>query len=129
MPPLTDQPASLSPSARWVAVLLLGIVGFVGVSQGILNPAPSALSAATTQTASTSTPAPPATAAQAAASISPSTPSAPPTTASPSRRININTATAAELDLLPGIGPALAGRIIDHRTTHGLFATLDDLDA
>lgn len=127
MPPHTDQPTSLSPPARWAAVLLLGILGFIGVSQGILNPTPSALRAATTGSVSASDStlmAPPATATAAPAANTRS-----PTAASPSRRININTATAAELDLLPGIGPALAGRIIDHRTAHGRFATLDDLDA
>jgi len=41
--------------------------------------------------------------------------------------ININTASAAELDALPGIGPALAGRVIDYREQHGPFQTLDEL--
>ncbi|MBK7405464.1 MAG: helix-hairpin-helix domain-containing protein [Phycisphaerales bacterium] len=44
------------------------------------------------------------------------------------RRINVNTAGAAELDLLPGIGPALASRIIADREAHGPFRSLDDLD-
>jgi len=42
-------------------------------------------------------------------------------------RIDINTATAAELDLLPGIGPALAKRVIEYRDEHGAFARVDDL--
>ncbi len=43
------------------------------------------------------------------------------------RIVNVNTATAQELDQnLPGIGPVLAGRIIAERK-NGLFATLDDL--
>lgn len=41
--------------------------------------------------------------------------------------ININTADAAELDKLPGVGPALAQRIIQYRTDHGLFANPEDL--
>ena len=36
-------------------------------------------------------------------------------------RININTAAAAELETLPGIGPALAQRIIEHRQKNGPF--------
>lgn len=43
--------------------------------------------------------------------------------------VNINTATQAELELLPGIGPALAGRIIEHRTLRGVFRRVEDLDA
>jgi competence protein ComEA len=41
--------------------------------------------------------------------------------------INLNTATAAELDALPGIGPAIAGRIIAYRDQHGGFRTVKDL--
>ena len=41
--------------------------------------------------------------------------------------ININTATAAELDRLPGIGPALAERVIAYRKTNGRFATVADI--
>jgi competence protein ComEA len=41
--------------------------------------------------------------------------------------ININTADAALLDTLPGIGPAYATRIIDYRTVHGPFARIEDI--
>ncbi|HYW08232.1 MAG TPA: ComEA family DNA-binding protein [Longimicrobium sp.] len=41
--------------------------------------------------------------------------------------VDINVAGAAELDALPGIGPALAGRIVAYRQEHGRFGTLDDL--
>jgi len=37
-------------------------------------------------------------------------------------KVNINTASAAELDALPGIGPTLAERIIAYRQDHGPFA-------
>lgn len=43
------------------------------------------------------------------------------------RRIDINSAGVSELQLLPGIGPALAARIIAERDERGAFATLDDL--
>jgi competence protein ComEA len=49
-------------------------------------------------------------------------------TASGGTLININTATADEIDQLPGIGPALAERIVAYRETTGPFASLDDLD-
>lgn len=42
-------------------------------------------------------------------------------------RVNINTAGRAELETLPGIGPALADRIIRYREEHGPFSSVDDL--
>jgi competence ComEA-like helix-hairpin-helix protein len=42
-------------------------------------------------------------------------------------RVSINTASQAELDQLPGIGPALARAIVAERTAHGPFRTLEDL--
>lgn len=41
--------------------------------------------------------------------------------------LDINTATAAQLDALPGIGPALAKRIVEYRQEHGPFSSVDDL--
>ena len=41
--------------------------------------------------------------------------------------ININAATATELEALPGIGPTLAQRIIDYRTQHGPFQSIEDI--
>ena len=42
-------------------------------------------------------------------------------------RVNINTATLENLDTLPGIGPALAGRIIEFRTEYGAFRSVEEL--
>ena len=42
--------------------------------------------------------------------------------------VNLNSATADQLDSLPGIGPVLAQRIIDWRTAHNGFRSVRDLD-
>jgi competence protein ComEA len=41
--------------------------------------------------------------------------------------VNINNATAAQLDALPGVGPATAQAIVSDRQQHGPFASVDDL--
>jgi competence protein ComEA len=41
--------------------------------------------------------------------------------------VNLNTATQANLETLPGIGPAIAGRIIEYREANGPFATIEDI--
>jgi competence protein ComEA len=42
-------------------------------------------------------------------------------------QVNLNTATLAEFDALPGVGPVLAQRIVDYRTKHGGFRSVDEL--
>ncbi len=42
-------------------------------------------------------------------------------------RVNINTATASELDALPGIGPTTAQMIVDYRLQHGPFQFIQDI--
>ncbi len=44
-----------------------------------------------------------------------------------SQKININTADTAQLESLPGIGPSLAGKIIDYREENGSFTSVDEL--
>ena len=43
------------------------------------------------------------------------------------RQIDLNQATASDLQALPGIGPKLAQRVIDHRTARGPFGKIEDL--
>ena len=49
------------------------------------------------------------------------------TAEAPTGPLDINTATAEELDALPGIGPVLAQRIIDYRTQAGGFRAVEEL--
>ena len=42
-------------------------------------------------------------------------------------KVDLNAASAVELDALPGIGPVLAQHIVDWRTEHGRFASVDQL--
>jgi competence protein ComEA len=41
--------------------------------------------------------------------------------------LDLNTATAEQLDALPGVGPVLAERIVAYRTEHGGFRSVDEL--
>lgn len=45
----------------------------------------------------------------------------------PDKRVNINTAGIAELTRLPGIGPAMAERIVGYRVEHGPFRSVEDI--
>ncbi|HET9495086.1 MAG TPA: ComEA family DNA-binding protein [Chloroflexia bacterium] len=62
-------------------------------------------------------------------------PTAPPAARAPTAsvskqggRIDINRATAEELEALPGIGPVLARRIVEDREANGPYASVDDLE-
>jgi len=50
-----------------------------------------------------------------------------PSSVSAPRLVNINRASVAELDQLPGVGPSTARAIVEHRERHGPYATVDDL--
>jgi len=43
------------------------------------------------------------------------------------KKININTAKAMELELLPGIGPGYAKRIVEYREANGSFNAIEDI--
>jgi len=59
-------------------------------------------------------------AASAAGSGDPSAPAGP---------VHLNSATEADLDALPGVGPVTAQKILDFRQHHGAFGSVDELDA
>ena len=47
----------------------------------------------------------------------------------PAGKVNLNTATLGQLEDLPGIGPALAARIVEHRQKNGAFKSVEDVMA
>nr|WP_210609276.1 ComEA family DNA-binding protein [Streptomyces rhizosphaericus] len=57
----------------------------------------------------------------------PTAPTAPAGPGAPGGSVSLNSATAEQLDTLPGVGPVLARHIIDYRTQHGGFRSIDEL--
>ncbi|MFO0787403.1 MAG: helix-hairpin-helix domain-containing protein [Phycisphaerales bacterium] len=55
-------------------------------------------------------------------------PSAKPAAVQANGKVDINSAPPEELEKLPGIGPALAARIVEDRAKNGKFSRLEDLD-
>jgi competence protein ComEA len=47
----------------------------------------------------------------------------------PAGPVHLNSATEADLDALPGVGPVTAQKILDFRQHHGAFGSVDELDA
>lgn len=56
---------------------------------------------------------------------SPASPAAPVAAAG---QISINSASAAQLEELPGVGPAIAGRIVEYRQANGGFKSIDEIE-
>jgi len=99
--------------ARWVAAVVLGVACVAGMTWSLAARRP-------IEPPTLREPVEPAVALNARDSI----PSKRPTLGA---LIDVNTAPAPELQMLPGIGPTLAQRIVDDRAANGPYATLDDL--
>ncbi len=110
--------AALNPAAR----VSDGMEYIIPVQTARLTSATARASVAPTNAA------PPATieAAIASATVTARQPATKVTLAAPGR-VNINTASLADLEALPAIGPAIAQRIIEDRTANGPFKQIEDL--
>jgi len=53
---------------------------------------------------------------------------APGAAATPAQPIDLNMATAEQLDALDGVGPVMVKKILEYRTAHGGFGSVDELD-
>lgn len=145
---MTSRAGQIEGPAKWVAVAVLGGAGLIGIGRSFVvdtvhaPPTSSVVQPVRVEPRSepTTPPSPPSAtqagpdpAIDARASTLRDAPkaSAPPEPLSidddASIRINVNAASAAELDLLPGIGPVYAERILEERTANGPFASLEDL--
>lgn len=126
-------PDWINAPAKWAAVVALGAASVFGMAWSITMRGPLAAPAPTHID-----PAPPVDPPSQPGRVilredSPADAAPPPTkprpgTPAPTARLNLNTASAAELELLPGIGPALAARIVEDRAANGPFRSVDDLD-
>lgn len=132
--------------AKWVVVVILGGATLFGLGYSVgrgttiwrVESPPQQFANVSTQSSSSS-PTPPENRAPAndmapkpaavETVVAPTRPTDPPTSATGSieAKININTASQAELELLPGVGPALAMRIIEERQRGGAFKRVEDL--
>lgn len=106
-------------AAKWAAVGALGLASLVGLAW--------ALASAQVAPRLTASPSPAEAVPDARTAISPAGKTPAPRQAFVGT-LNVNTASAHELEALPGIGPALAVRIVDDRTEHGPFKSIEDLD-
>lgn len=101
--------------AKWSALIVLGSASIVGVGWSILNRRPLPVN----QPIAIGS-------AYVAGKKAVAGDAGSPTTAL-SRKIDLNTAKAAAMELLPGVGPVLAGRIVADREANGPFSSVADL--
>jgi len=112
----------LTPEERRGALLILALVligGVWDVTRARKPAPPPPLDAGVAPVGAAAPPAP-------AAPGDSAAPAAPTSAPAP---VDVNHAGAAELDALPGIGPVLARRILEHRERHGAFRSLEELRA
>jgi competence protein ComEA len=103
--------------------MTMGVVLWIGwqVPQTMQRPAVThAASLSSDDTAIATAPAVDSTIPSGSASVAPALPNRP-------QRVDLNRATAADFDQLPGVGPVLARRMVDYRKSIGRFHAVEDL--
>ncbi len=115
------QISNLSRPGRYAAAIVLALCGLASVYWAAMSEKSDKSDRSGTSTAPQKLPA---TTEQLAATSPPNTP----TTNTRAGILDLNTATAAELELLPGVGPSLAARIVEYREKSGPFQKFEDLD-
>jgi competence protein ComEA len=123
--PQPPNPDWASGPAKYAAAIVMGIAAIVGMTISYFGNSRTVPRFAETPAVVTLNEAADSEAAPASASAE--SPAETPA-GEPSLAVNLNTATAQQLELLPGIGPALAQRIIEERGRRGQFKSVDDLD-
>ncbi len=121
----TSPTGDISGPVKWVCAMTLGAVGVLGIGQGLLSDRPD------TQTTTPKLETVIAPDDADADSVPVVEHSGEPTRESEpgiQKLINVNTASAAELELLPRIGPVMAQRIIEDRLANGPYESDSDLD-
>lgn len=123
---MTSRAGRIEGPAKWAAVIVLGGAGLIGIGRSFLvetvHAPPSRAQPARVQAEPlprTEQQASPEEAVHEDQQVSASD--------SIAVRIAVNTASASELDLLPGIGPVYAERIVAEREANGPFTSIDDL--
>ena len=133
----TPAPDWTTGAAKWAAVVLLGGASLVGIVWSIARDVRDAREGAARPFAARSDnlegpgPAPRQRAGEpddhpATAPVTPRNESG---RAPLAAKLDLNAATQTELELLPGVGPALAARIVEFRSQHGPFRSVEQLDA
>lgn len=133
-----DRAGRIEGPAKWAAVVVLGGAGLVGIGRSFLvdsvhaPPAPQAIQTVRVEPKPSQAPERDDTASEAADTgvspvVEPDATEDEPAVPDAAVRINVNTASAAELDLLPGIGAVYAERIVAERQANGVFTSVRDL--
>ncbi|MBB6636176.1 ComEA family DNA-binding protein [Cohnella thailandensis] len=126
--PFSETEPAPSPAAQPSAVELQAAAGTAPASSGASEPSPASSGTSEPSPASSGTSeSSPASSGASESSPLPSAPESAVTESVPDGRLNLNAATAEQLDELKGIGPSKAQAIVAYREEHGAFKSVEEL--